>query len=41
MIKNGSEYNEIGQDYYEKQYRDRNLNIRASSLGLSLVEIAC
>lgn len=44
MIKTGSEYNEMGQDYYEKQYRDRmikNLSIRAKSLGLSLVEIAC
>lgn len=41
MVKTGSEYNEVGQGYYEKQYRDRmikNLNIRAKSLGLSLVE---
>ena len=44
MVKTGSEYNEVGQDYYEKQYRDRmikNLNIRAKSLGLSLVENTC
>jgi transposase len=41
MLKHGVEYNEIGQDYYEQQYRDRiirNLTTRASSLGFTLVE---
>jgi len=43
MIKNQTEYRETGQDYYEKQYRDRlikNLFSRAKSLGLDLVEKA-
>ena len=42
MLKNGTEYIEIGQDYYEKQYQDRvlkNLNNRAKSLGFELVKI--
>lgn len=41
MIKNQTEYKETGQDYYEKQYRDRlikNLYLKAKSLGLELVE---
>lgn len=44
MIKNQVEYNEVGQDYYEKQYRERmlkNLNFRAKTLGFELTEIAC
>lgn len=41
MIKNGEEYVDQGQDYYEKQYRGRtikNLRQRAASLGFGLVE---
>ena len=44
MIKNGIEYNETGQDYYEQQYRERlikNLSLRAKMLGFQLVEAAC
>jgi len=44
MLKNGVEYIETGQDYYETQYRDRlvkNLNRRAKILGYELVEAAC
>ena len=44
MIKNHVEYNEVGQDYYEKQYRERmikNLSLRAKTLGFELVETAC
>lgn len=44
MIKNRVEYDEVGQDYYEKQYRDRmvkNLSLRAKMLGFELKEIAC
>lgn len=44
MIKNHVEYNEVGQDYYEKQYRERmikNLNLRAKTLGFELKEITC
>ena len=40
MLKNGTEYIDQGQDYYEKQYRDRvtkNLKKRAASLGFDLV----
>jgi len=40
MLKNGTEYVDQGQDYYEKQYRDRvtkNLEKRAASLGFNLV----
>ncbi len=40
MLKNGTEYVDQGQDYYEKQYRDRvtkNLKKRAASLGFDLV----
>jgi hypothetical protein len=44
MITEGKEYNEVGQEYYENQYRERiikNLNFRAKTLGFDLVEIAC
>lgn len=44
MLKNGVEYIETGQDYYETQYRDRlvkNLNRRAKMLGYELVEATC
>lgn len=44
MIVNGKEYDEVGQDYYEKQYRDRmikNLSFRAKTLGFELIKIAC
>lgn len=40
MLKNGTDYVDQGQDYYEKQYRDRvmkNLKKRAASLGFGLV----
>ncbi len=40
MLKNGTEYADQGQEYYEKQYRDRvtkNLKKRAASLGFDLV----
>jgi len=43
MLKNGVEYIETGQDYYEKKYRERlikNLSFRAKSLGFNLVEAA-
>ena len=42
MLKNGSEYIETGQDYYEKNYHDRlvkNLGARAKTLGFDLVKI--
>ena len=41
MIKNKTEYRETGQDYYEKQYRERlikQLSARAKSLGFELIE---
>ena len=41
MIKNKTEFVELGQSYYEQQYRQRlinNLNRRAEKLGLALVE---
>lgn len=41
MLKNGIVYKEVGQDYYEKQYRERmirNLSSRAKTLGFNLVE---
>ncbi|CAM4416470.1 MAG: IS110 family transposase ISAzo22 [Legionella sp.] len=44
MIKNHIEYNEVGQDYYENQYRDRlikNLSFRAKNLGFELKKISC
>ena len=44
MIIDGKEYNEIGQEYYEQQYRSRvikNLSFRAKTLGFELTEIVC
>jgi len=44
MIKNGIEYDEVGQDYYEKLYRERlvkNLSFRAKMLGFDLVATTC
>lgn len=44
MIVDGKEYDEIGQEYYETQYRERlikNLSFRAKTFGFKLVEIAC
>ena len=41
MLKNGVEYIETGQDYYEKRYRERiikNLSAKAKSLGFNLIE---
>lgn len=41
MLKNGVEYVEKGQQYYEEQYRDRvlrSLKKRAESLGFALIE---
>lgn len=43
MMKRGTEYTETGQDYYEKQYRERmikNLGLRAKTLGFVLVAAA-
>ena len=40
MIKNGEEYVDQGQEYYEEQYRGRvlkNLKKRAQSMGFALV----
>lgn len=40
MLKNGEAYVELGQNYYEKQYKDRvlkNLKKRASEMGFELV----
>lgn len=40
MLRNGTEYNEVGQNYYEEQYRERlinNLSLRAKTLGFNLV----
>ncbi|MCW7552419.1 IS110 family transposase [Endozoicomonas gorgoniicola] len=42
MLKNGSEYVERGQDYYEEQYRDRvikNMKKRAEEMGYKLVRV--
>lgn len=44
MLRNGVEYDEVGQDYYEKQYRERmvkNLSFRAKMLGFDLVAATC
>jgi len=41
MLKDGVEYVETGQDYYEQQYRNRlvkNLSFQAKKLGFDLVE---
>jgi transposase len=43
MLKNGIAYKDVGQDYYEKQYKDRmikNLSFRAKTLGFELVKAA-
>ncbi len=40
MLKNGTEYVDKGQDYYEKQYHDRiikNLKKRAADMGFELI----
>ena len=40
MLKHGTEYVDAGQDYYERQHRERvvqNLTRRAKELGLVLV----
>ncbi|NOQ77193.1 MAG: hypothetical protein GQ475_05300 [Methylococcaceae bacterium] len=40
MLKNGTEYVDKGQDYYEKQYHDHivnNLKKRADSMGFELI----
>ena len=42
MLRYGVEYMEVGQDYYEKQYRDRvikYLKRKASELGFELLEL--
>ena len=42
MLKNGSEYVDRGQEYYEEQYRDRvvkNMRKRAEDMGYKLVKI--
>jgi hypothetical protein len=41
MLKHGTEYTDLGQDYYEQQYKSRaikNLKSRARQLGFDLVE---
>lgn len=41
MLKNGIEYIESGQAYYEQQYRDRvlkNLSLRAKKMGYELIQ---
>ena len=43
MLKHGNEYTDVGQDYYEQQYKSRalkNLKARARQLGFDLVETA-
>lgn len=43
MLKNGTEYIDVGQDYYEQRYKSRvvqNLKKRAQQLGFELVETA-
>jgi transposase len=43
MLKNKTEYKDIGADYYEKQYRERaikNLKRKAKQLGFELLEAA-
>lgn len=40
LLKYGTEYTDVGQEYYERQYQDRvlrNLQQRAKSLGFELV----
>jgi len=44
MLKDGSEYVDQGQDYYEKKYRERiikNLHKKAKSLGYEMVPQSC
>ena len=39
MLKNGTEYKDVGQDYYEQRYKKRvlqNLKRRAKQLGYEL-----
>jgi len=39
MLKNGTEYKDVGQDYYEQRYKDRlieNLKRRARQFGYEL-----
>lgn len=41
MLKHGTQYVDVGQDYYEQRYRARvveNLKKRASELGFALVK---
>ena len=41
MLKHGKEYTDVGQDYYEQQYKSRvikNLKTRARQLGFEIVE---
>jgi transposase len=41
MMKHGKEYTDVGQDYYEQQYKSRaikNIKTRARQLGFELVE---
>jgi hypothetical protein len=41
MLKNGTEYTDVGQDYYEQTYKSRvikNLKKRAQQLGYELIE---
>ena len=43
MLRNGAEYFEVGQDYYEEKYKERvlkNLNFRAKSMGYEVVKMA-
>ncbi len=43
MLKHGTAYADAGQDYYERQYKQRvvrNLQQRAKSLGFELVPAA-
>jgi len=42
MLKNGSEYVDLGQEYYERHYKDRvivNLKRKAKKLGYELINI--
>jgi hypothetical protein len=44
MLKEGVEYDEVGQDYYEKKYHEsmiKNLSFRAKMLGFDLVATPC
>lgn len=40
MLKNGTEYVDQGQDYYEREYKDRvlkNLKRRAAEMGFKMI----